>query len=181
MSYTEIYRISKTGNVRLHEEVKNSLRGAMAVWMELEKKYLPPYVPYWFKPTTDRPGTTRMASTGLEQEVWDLWKDERMSRAERIVMCSTFDNVYVASKNFARMQGAFNEFWQQFPYTSYSEQARIISDMAYNRNIHGICWNQTSISEGYYEYGPNGGQLTYNIHKSKRKHWELFEGHPELL
>lgn len=181
MSYTEIYRISKTGNVRLHEEVKNAHRGAMSVWVCLEEKYLPPYVPYWFTPSAERRGATRMGSGGKEQKVWDLWKDPRMSKSEKIVMCSTFDHVVVSSENFDRLQTAFMDFWGEFPFTSYREQAQIISDMSYNKNIHGLCWNQTSVSEGYYEYGPNGGRSIYNIYKSQKKHWELFEGHPELL
>ena len=41
MSYTEIYAFDKNGNAYMFGEVQNSWRGAMKVWTELEKKYLP--------------------------------------------------------------------------------------------------------------------------------------------
>lgn len=45
MSYTEIYGFDKAGNAYFKDEVKNSHRGAIAVWSYLEEKYLPPYRP----------------------------------------------------------------------------------------------------------------------------------------
>lgn len=46
MSYTEIHRITKSGNTKRVAEIKNAWRGAMAVWTCLEDKYLPPKISY---------------------------------------------------------------------------------------------------------------------------------------
>ena len=45
MSSIEIYKIDKDGHSFFAQDIKNSWRGAILVWMEMEKKYLPQYIP----------------------------------------------------------------------------------------------------------------------------------------
>ena len=45
MSYTEIYAFNQEGNAYMAGMVRNSWRGAMAVWNIMEERHLPPYVP----------------------------------------------------------------------------------------------------------------------------------------
>ena len=49
MSYTEIYAFDKAGLPRLYGEVRNSWRGARAVWNIMEERHLPPFVPGYVK------------------------------------------------------------------------------------------------------------------------------------
>lgn len=153
MSYTEIYRITKSGNTKLAGQIRNSFRGAMAIWNALEEKYLPPYAPYGFK-------MSRMITDGKMQEVWDLSKDSRLSEDERIVLISTFDNVLVEKKDFNRLCEAFRNFKHE---TSLTEQAEIIEKLSMDKNTYGVCWNQTSV---------NADIPDKNV---KERYWNLFE------
>lgn len=49
MSYTEIFSFDQMGNAHYYDAVKNSWQGAMAVWSEMEKRHLPPYIPDYIK------------------------------------------------------------------------------------------------------------------------------------
>ena len=51
MSQTEIYGFDQSGNAYFKAGIKNSWRGAMAIWSFLEEKYLPPYIPDYIKAT----------------------------------------------------------------------------------------------------------------------------------
>lgn len=153
MSYTEIYRITKAGNTIMVGEVRNSHRGAMAVWTQLEDKYLPPFIKYGQK-------FTRMMDETEAQHVWDLCKDPRLSEAELICLLSTYDKVLVLKEDIARLCKAFRDYPGQ---TSLPEQADIIEKLATHKNCYGVCWNQTSVNADIPEKNVAG------------KYWSLFD------
>lgn len=135
MSYTEIYRISKVKKTKLVGEIRNSFRGAMAVWNSLDKKYLPPFTKY---------GMPFSRTIGEEiKEIWGLVDDVRVSETEKICLLSTFDNVYVLRNDIPRLIKAMREFPHE---ASLPEQADIIEKLIIDRNCWAVCWNQTSVN-----------------------------------
>ena len=133
MSYTELFGFDQNGDAYSMAEIKNAFRGAMMVWEYLENKYLP-FVDF-----------TRILSGKREeqQKVWDLSKDDRLSRQEKIVLLSTFDNVVVKQANFKELIRAFLEFPGE--KTSLKEQAEIIKQS----DCIAVAWNQTSVNCDY--------------------------------
>lgn len=164
MSCTEIYGFNKNGKAYEIAEIGNSHRGAMAVWTLLEKKYLPPTQ------------FMRIISSDGAQELWDLYKDKRLTEAERIVLMSTFDKVIINKENIVKLLDAFRQFEG---YTSLKEQADAIEqEIKANKNIIAIAFNQTSVNADTwdnYNYNEKKEEsYPYNI-KKQNDHWELFE------
>lgn len=179
MSYTEIFKFKKDGNADYLGEVKNAWRGAMAIWMHLEKKYLPPYYPEWAQYINDPDREySRTSSIGNEemQKIWDLVRDERLTEAEKIAMVSTFDNVIVERENIPFLVKCFREFEGE---TSLKEQADVI-ELAYNKDddLVAVAWNQTSVNgdtwmnKGGYDEDPDE-EIPYNI-LTMNDHWSPF-------
>jgi hypothetical protein len=126
MSCTEIYGLTKN-SVKCIGETRNSWRGAMAVWRLLEKKYLPKFIPEWARrtarPDDEYSRTSCIGSNKEIEEIWGLLKSPRLTKTERIVLGSTFDNVLARVDRIAEVLSAFREFEGE---TSLKEQADII-------------------------------------------------------
>ncbi len=88
MSYTEIFPFSQAG-ICMGEKaasVRNSWLGAMAIWVRMEAKYLPPYSPPGY-PSADayeiimghKPTRVSFlfAKNNPMKEVWDLFDNEK--------------------------------------------------------------------------------------------------------
>ena len=180
MSYTEIYKFGKDGNAELFAEVKNSFRGAMAVWNILEKKYLPKYIPEWAMGDTSREYSRSSDFFGKAlKEVWDLFYSDKISENDKVVLGSTFDNVIVMRNDIPMLIESFRCFEGE---TSLKEQSNII-ERIYNDNktFIAIAWNQTSVNGDAWESDEimldeedEEFYLPYNILK-ENKHWNLFE------
>ena len=161
MSYTEIYGFDREGNAYSQAEVKNSWRGAMAIWGILEEKYLPPYIPEYikcanwyypgisydevvrrngFKPTRLSPSFGKDNPT---QEIWDLADNEKVSMTDKIVLLTTFDKVLVRREDLTKVIAAFNAFEGE---TSLKEQALILQEMLEDETCIAVGWNQTSVN-----------------------------------
>ena len=159
MSCTEIYGFDHAGDAYLYGSVQNSWRGGMAIWRILEDKYLPPYIPdyvkycYWyyegmlydllvekngFKPTR----LTSPEDKALE-EIWNLYHNEKVPFAERIVLGTTFDYVVVKKEDIPTVADAFDAFGGD---TNLGEQAVILRDMYKDDNCLAVAWNQTSVN-----------------------------------
>jgi hypothetical protein len=202
MSSTEIYGFNKEweiyGDSYFIGEVKNSFRGAMAIWTYLEDKYLPPYIPLGMKEKI-----TRMISINKDeketQKVWDLWKDNRLEENEKIVMLSTFDRVIVKRGNIDLLLKAFMLFKGD---TNLKKQAEIIDkEIKNNKNIIAIAWNQTSVNSNPWsvhcykiininEISDEGMceetnieecSRPYNLYKDDNGHWFLFEEYYKVI
>lgn len=180
MSYTEIYKFKKNGNAELLSEIKNSWRGAMAIWDILDKKYLPKFVPDWAKllGTTDQEyyRTADMMGEGIK-EIWALYKNPNVSEIDKIVLASTFDHVIVLKEHLPHLIKAFREFEGE---TSLKEQAEAIEEALNNdQNLIAIAWNQTSVNCGVWNSeettieDDEETHLPYNM-LSGNKHWNLF-------
>ena len=186
MSYTEIYKFGKDGNAENLGEVRNAFRGAMAVWMEMEKRYLSPYPkPMWMDDADykERGYSRTSASMGLPmggkspmQEIWDLGDIERVSKQEKIVMLSTLDNVIVMRENIEELREAFESFDGE---TSLKEQAEIIKEALTDEDVIAVAWNQTSVNADVWTYYDEDEEYSqYNI-LTGEKHWKLFDDFKE--
>lgn len=168
MSCVELYKITKSGDVNLFGEVKNSFLGAMSVWMFLEKKYLEPYRPSW---ASDDKTYSRLTDPTGEKltEIWDIFKLKDIEINEKICLGSTFDNVIVYRKNLVQLVDAFYSFGAN---SNLKEQANLISNLLKNDDdFLGICWNQTSVNGDAWQ---TEDYVPYNIFKQDG-HWDLFD------
>lgn len=187
MSYTEIYGFDKEGNAYLEDEVKNAWRGAMAIWIYLEEKYLPIFRPSYvpkhlpdsmieeychYKPSR---ASSSFGEDNPMKEIWNLVDSDKPKECEKVVLGSTFDMVTVKKENLSRLISAFREFEGN---TSLKEQADVIEKMLSDENCIAVGFNQTSVNAdtwSSYGYDEETGESTpYNI-LTMDKHWELFE------
>lgn len=179
MSYTEIFKFNKTGNAEPVNEVKNSWRGAMAVWNIMDERYLPSFVPEWAK-ISSMPLSEKYYRTSDQEkikEIWALADDPKVSEIDKIVLGSTFDNVIVLKENLPLLVKAFREFEGN---TSLKEQADIIEEaLKEDSELLAISWNQTSVNEDCWRnFGGRTEEdedIPYNILTMIDRHWELFE------
>lgn len=184
MSYTEIYGFNKEENAYFAEKVKNSWRGAMAIWLILEEKYLPPFRPSYVPsniPDSEiknycgyKPSRYTSFNNVAMKEIWNLVDDKRLSKCEKIVLASTFDNVIVKKENMPKLISAFKEFEGD---TLLKEQSDVIETLLQDENCIAVGFNQTStngttwVNRGGYDENQN--PIPYNI-LTGDEHWELF-------
>ena len=174
MSYTEIYTFNKEGNAEMTGEVKNAFRGAMAVWSEIDKKYLPPFKPCWAEAGKIYSRASDFIGGGL-REVWDLFDNPKLSESDKIVLGTTFDDVIVMRDDVPKVLEAFKAFEGN---TSLLEQAEEIKRVLNEDNdVIAIAWNQTSVNGDAWETSTMDENqeyyLPYNI-LTGTEHWDLF-------
>lgn len=158
MSYTEIIAFHKdTGTPYMEEEIKNSWRGAMNVWSEIEKRYLPEFIPDYYKELGCKtaedirrrygftPTRTSSIDTSAMQEIWDLVNDKKLTLDERITLCTTFDKCLVKRENIQMVIDAFRNF-NGDENCSLNEQADILEEFLKDENCMAVGWNQTSVN-----------------------------------
>lgn len=163
MSYTELYKVCKDGHVESYAEFRNSHRGASLVWMQMSRRYL-----------------GRDANLLNMEPVWDLWRNQSVPLADRIVMASTFDNVMVRRTEFKRLCDAIAEYCQRIDGGTLPEQAQAITQLLDDDDCIAVCWNQTSVNaDGTWwvydddEDDDDDGRA-YNIN-ADHDHWYLFD------
>lgn len=168
MSSTELFGFKEDGSCISIGDIRNSWRGAMAVWIIIEERYLPPYEPEWAKgyELSYQPTRTIRAFNTPEKEqpiyqIWDLFKTDKISKIDKIVLGSTFDKVIVESKNYKELLNAFDNFKGE---TNLKDQANIIRKEG--SDLQAIAWCQNTVSDPWCE--------DYNINTGE-DHWELFE------
>lgn len=177
MSYTEIYSFGKDGKAKLLGEVRNAFRGAMAVWSILEDRYLPPYNPGYPVSGYTPKRTSAIFDDNAMKEIWALHKNPKVCMTDKIVLCSTFDNVTVNRANVPDLLKAYRTFEGD---TNLLEQADLIEQaLADDSEIIAIAFNQTSVNGdtwtnklGYDEETEES--IPYNILEGK-DHWSLFK------
>jgi hypothetical protein len=184
MSYTEIFGFGSDGKVKSSCDIGNSWRGAMAVWMILEKKYLPSLPkPDWAR-VCNEPDQywSRTGSVSFDESkphpmkpIWDLADDKRLSFGEQIVLCCTFDNVLIKRNDFKKVIDSFKEFEGE---TSLKEQAKAIELLLEDPDIQAVGFNQTSVNGDNWSniggYDKDDECLSYNF-LTMDKHWWLFD------
>lgn len=180
MSYTEIYGLTDNDAFCIGE-TKNAWRGAMKIWMDLERKYLPSLPPHaWEISESEKQEyhsrTSMLFDESKMKEIWELVNNANMTVNERIVMASTFDNVLVRKENISRLLDAFNEYSNE---TSLKEQAEIIRlAVEEDEEIIAIGWNQTSVTGDTWHnaggYDEDDNPIGYSMERQS-EHWFLFE------
>ena len=155
----------------------------MAVWRNLEKKYLTPLEkPIWMdQKDYDEHGYSRSSVPPFGdkpnplQEVWDLFRKDDVSRQDKIILGTTFDNVVVMKENLQDVIDAFENF--EFD-TSLKEQAKIFREALEDDDLIGVAWNQTSVSADTwtnFNYDEEKEEsIPYNLNEQK-EHWSLFD------
>lgn len=201
MSYTEIYAFNQEGNAYMAGLVRNSWRGAMAVWNIMEERHLPPYVPEYVKACNwYRPGMTaeeiearngfkprRTAPTlgkgdNPAREIWALADNVEIPLRDRIVLFTTFDDCLVKKEDIPRVIEAFRAFedGDHKGETNLGEQADILQTIYDDPETIAVGWNQTSVMcENWSNIGvcENGEPIPYNCLTGDKHYW-LFD---ELL
>ena len=179
MSRTQIFIFKTDGKPRFFSEVKNALRGCVAIWNVLERKYLPQYVMkmplpeggFYERTAPHITRTSDIFSNAIE-EVWNLFEDPRLSETERICLGTTFDKVIVMKPDISRVIEAFRTFEGE---TNLKEQAEILTTIP-DKDFIAIGWNQHSGTESWVAPGKRKGSIVkYNIN-TMTDHWPLFMG-----
>ena len=192
MSCVEICAFDKKGNAYCYGEVKNSFRGAMAVWHMLEERHLPPFIPEsvkeysWYQPEMtpeemqERAGYhfSRIlcsSEKGLKA-IWDLADNPEITFHERIVLFTTLDDCLVKKEDIERVIEAFEQFGGD---TNLPEQAEILRKIAEDDNVIAVGWSQNSVScEGWDAAGGYDEEteecLPYNCLTGTKHYW-LFD------
>ena len=169
MSYTEMYKVDRDGNVHHAAEFHNSHRGAWLVWKQMCERYL----------HKDAVMLIMEPGNGGMQEVWDLWKAPRVLRQHRIVMASTFDRVMVRRDNLLRLIEAIEEYAKDFDPGTLLAQARKLQELVQDDDVIAVCWNQTSVNCNPWWVYDGDDELdegrSYNVNADEN-HWFLFEG-----
>ncbi len=175
MSYTTIHTFGHDG--RLRDEctfIQNAWRGGMALWLLLEKKYLPPLNPLF-------PKSSRVFSLDPEisDEFWHLIDDDRLSGDDRVALATTYDHVLVRRENLPRVIKAFRS--SEFEETSLPEQADALSKIYEDEDVSAVGWQQTSVSDDMWcDWDDEKDEgIPYNWKEGDR-HWFLFDDYPQL-
>lgn len=101
MASTEIYVIRKDRSADLYDSVPKAMGGALLMWQNLEKKYLPSYTDSdnakffdWLK---ERWGYVHRFAYGEKamREIWELWDNPNVSEDDKIILATTFDQTYI--------------------------------------------------------------------------------------
>lgn len=128
MSYTEMYGIPQEGGELVHlQDCKNSWRGAMWIWNNLSKKYL---------------GRDFNLMEAGDSEVWNLWKDSKLSDSEYYSLMSTFDGMLVHNEMMLVVADALEQF---DPGTENLKLQAQTLRQAKKDGMMAVCWNQTSV------------------------------------
>lgn len=133
MSYTEMFKVPKHGDIEHVADFKNAFLSAWHVWSEMAEAYI-------------HKDASRMMLEKDMQPVWDLWKRPDVPLDYRIVMAFTFDNVMVKRENFIRLAEAMEAFCKRFGSGSLWEQAEVLRQLAADETAYAVCWNQTSVN-----------------------------------
>lgn len=136
MSYVEIFKFDKNGNSQSVAKIKNSYRGAMAIWSILGKKYCG--------------HDASLFNLSAMKGIWNLADDKRVSMDERIVLCTTLDKCLIRKEDIPRVVSAFRNFEGE---TSLNEQADVLEELYNDGDCIAVGWHQNSIScEQWFDY-----------------------------
>ena len=162
MSYTELYKVPKTGPLELYAEFHNAYRGAMLVWMNLGEHYLGEFNIMNLTP------------------VWNLAKDFHLPLSHRIVLLATFDNVMIRKENLPRFVQAVDDYSKQFDPGTLPEQCFKLGELVVDPTCYAVCWNQTSVNCDAWEVEREtdvDGEPLYEMYDVSHDsdHWFLFD------
>ena len=108
MAYFEIYAAKGLRRKwQLYAEVSGAMSGVWFFWNYIEDKYLPKI----YSPIKPDVKLSRLFVDGgtKAKEIWNLWKDKRMTSAERLVLFTTFDKMYLPFEHIPEVAKAYRE------------------------------------------------------------------------
>lgn len=166
MSVTELYKIPRNGCIRLIGEAPNSHRGAEMIWHYLYGKYMFPIDDQDMRPnyfdkecTTDAELRRRRIGYSwvrhcmcnddktIMNRFWNLARDPRLTLWERVLLRSTYDRAIVLKDNVPQLLNAYDQYVHTVEDPgNIPDQISIICQHQYDRDLIGICWNQTSVN-----------------------------------
>ena len=158
MSRVEIYKINKKDKtLSWVGDANNAWLGCMHIWVSLEQKYLPSLEEYpwdkYFSKKEERDYRTRtclLENREAMQEIWSLWRDERLSWNEHILMTSTLDNFYIKYEDLLEVAEAYESV--EFANDNLKKQAEImrkIYEDGKNGSVLGVWKNENSVCSVY--------------------------------
>jgi hypothetical protein len=176
MSYTTIYRVPTSGGIESVGEFRNSHGSAGYIWTEMVRAH-----------HGEEKAFTWICDKALLRSVWALVDDASQPDFVRIAMATTFDGVMVRRENLQRVANAFREFVAAHPPGDYAcsllDQAVLLNTLARDDECFAVCWNQTSVSDGWPDIYPTcphcGGEMedearAYDVSVDS-EHWFLFD------
>lgn len=181
MSYTEIYLVPQSGGVELYRELRNSWHGAILLWSHLSERYLGE--------------SLSLAMMRDGSRLWNLVKDTRLSRDERIALATTFDRVMVKQEHFRLVADAIDRMIREpnsaGHWGNWPAQADALRYLALDSMCFAVAWNQTSVNDDTWtvyeegkdeeeEYEDEVDSRPYDLSRDSG-HWFLFDHYPELL
>lgn len=170
MSITTMYGITKDGLVsKTLGEYQNSWLGSFTIWNIAAKRY------------TKLDGFSCGINDKEMEKFWDCWKNSNMLEWFKIVILTTYDNVWVRRENWDRLITALLLFANNyssgtrcFEYVNTLNETRC--SLSHN-DVMGCCWQGTSVADDLWydenDYDPDQPQ-PYNLNTGT-KHWELFD------
>lgn len=131
MSYTTVLGIpgGKSQPIILGE-CKNAHRGAMWIWTELAKKYIPNKESY-------------VAVMLGGEDFFQLYKDDRLTDAEFYALISTYDRVLIPPELMETVAASLVDFT---PGTENLEKQAALIREAKAKGFKAVCFDQMSVS-----------------------------------
>lgn len=129
MSCVEIFKFDKEGNSETYGQVKNSWRGAMAIWEIMGKKYCG--------------HGASIFDINKMREIWNLVDNQIVPVHERIVLFTTLDKCLVKKEDIPKTVEAFRKFDGN---TSLEEQALILEKIYQDDDCIAVGFHQNSVS-----------------------------------
>lgn len=117
-------------------EFRNAWGGAARIWTSLFDRYIKnPDTPFhnWM---TDR-----------SNALWNLAKDQKLSRHEKAVLAFTFDQFYVRKEHFSMCAHDLRAFANQYPVAGYVDHLAAWADAIENLDAEAVGLYATSVGE----------------------------------
>ena len=147
MAYFEIYAAKGLRREwQLYAEVPRAMSGVWLFWKHIEDKYLPKI---YSSIRSDVPLSRLFVDGGAKaKEIWNLWKDKRMTSAERLVLFTTFDKKYLPFEHIPEVAKAYREVHTEMGNGSILSLIADKLEYLYNshKDIKYLGFNATSVS-----------------------------------
>ena len=173
MSYTTLYLVPESGEIRTYREYHNASRFAWLVWDTMSKLYL-------HKGAIEFMISGNHADDAL-QPVWDLWKNPNVPMNHRLVMASTFDRVMVRRENLPRLADAYEQYSKAVKDPGHIlTMVNDLRSLANDPACLAACWCQTSVSSDAWRVRESleDDSRLYDV-SLDNDHWFLFDAFEE--
>ena len=162
MSRTTVKIIENDGQINDIAELGNSWGSAAFVWSALGEKYF---------------NDKYICVTGDSKKMWALVDDNRLSKAERVVLAFTFDYAIIENAHFTEAAKLFREFSEQFGKAGEANHLPAIAnllDAQSNFSNIGMCFQQTSVAEDVWHEWDDESETEKPYDLSGNRHFFVF-------